>query len=120
MIKRNPADLNMRRLHHACADGDFQTAQHLLSELKVPPDAKDVNTETHRQTASERAAAKGRVELLKLLAKYDADFFVVSRSGMTLEAIVEKHLREGDFTTTHEEYEKCLSFIKEVKGLVKE
>jgi len=105
----------MRALHHAAADGDVKKVRHLLRVLEVNPDARDTNTETHRQTASERAAAKGRLSILKELSRADADFFILSRSGMTLEDIVRKHLRDGEFATSRKEYEKCLKFIIETK-----
>ncbi|HVC57953.1 MAG TPA: hypothetical protein VND15_00570 [Candidatus Acidoferrales bacterium] len=114
-ITKNAYDLNMRRLHHASAAGDLKTVRHLLYDLDVDPDSRDMNTETHRQTASERAAAKGHLNVLKELARAGADFFILSRSGMTLEDIVRKHIKDGEFATSRKEYEECLKFIIETK-----
>lgn len=82
----------MRKLQHVAKSGDIKEALRLLDLEKVPVDIYDSKSRTHAHTATQMAAASGKgVKMLRVLDQHGADFFVLSRTGMPLEAIAEKH-----------------------------
>ncbi|MDE1869743.1 MAG: hypothetical protein KGH71_02030 [Candidatus Micrarchaeota archaeon] len=108
-VRRNHADQDMRALQHQSKAGNLTEMRYLLEVRRVPVDAFDKNSLTHAHTPAQMAAASGNgVEALKLLYEFNADFFVLSRTGMTLEAIAWKH---KDF--------ESYAFILEVKGALR-
>ena len=82
----------MRRLQHASKNGDLRQMAWLLDCERVPVDSFDPKSKTHAHAPTQMAAASGNgLEALKLLASHNADFFILSRTGMALEDIAAKH-----------------------------